>query len=95
MINCILFGGGDIALQSNGSNPILTAPWWLLTQITGLGPKRGEKNLQNNVKSDLWSKGNVIAFMGVAGFLSLLSPRTLREQTLHPAQRSESSRAIF
>ena len=54
MVNCILFGNGDLALQSNESNHILTASWWLLTQITGVGPKWGEKNGKtSNVNSDL------------------------------------------
>lgn len=50
MVNCILFDGGDLALQGNGSNPTMTAPWWLLTQITGMEPKWGEKNLQKQCK---------------------------------------------
>lgn len=91
MVNCILFDDGNLALQSNGSNPIMTAPWWLLTQITGIEPTWGEKKLQDNVNSDLWSKGNVMASEGLAAFISLLSPWTVREQTLYPAQRSESS----
>lgn len=54
MVNCVLFDDEDVALQSNGSNRILTAPLWLLTQITGTGPKGEGKNCQtNNVKSDL------------------------------------------
>ena len=51
----------------------------------------GRKKLQDNVNSDLWSKGNVMASEGLAAFISLLSPWTVREQTLYPAQRSESS----